>query len=99
MKNQRGLALTSMIFWGIVLAALIMLTVKVLPDVVDFYKIKKSVKSTAANSSGKTVPEIRAIYSKYAEVENTKEIDPADLDITKESGEVVISFAYEKRIP
>jgi hypothetical protein len=99
MKNQRGIALTSVIFWGFILAILVMLTVKVLPDVVDYYKIKKSVKSTAANASGKTVPEIRNIYSKYAEVENVNEITPADLDITKESGEIVISFAYERRIP
>ena len=71
MKNQRGLALTSLIFWGIVLAAVVMLAVKVLPDVLDFYKIKKSVQSTALNSSGKTVSEIRSIYGKYAEVEGS----------------------------
>jgi hypothetical protein len=99
MKNQRGIALSGLIFWGIVLAAVAMLTIKVLPEVLDFYKIKKSVKSTAINSSGKTVPEIRTIYSKYAEVENIQTITPADLDVSKESGEVVISFAYEKRIP
>jgi hypothetical protein len=99
MKNQRGIALTSVIYWGVVLAILAMLTVKVLPEVLDYYKIRKSVKSTALNSSGKTVPEIRTIYSKYAEVENIQALTPADLDITKEGGEVVISFAYERRIP
>lgn len=99
MKNQRGIALTSLLFWGIILAIVAMLTVKVLPEVVDYYKIKKSVKSTAINSIGKTVPEIRTIYSKYAEVENIQQITPADLDITKEGGDVVISFAYERRIP
>jgi hypothetical protein len=99
MRNQRGIALTSLIYWGILLGILAMLAVKILPDVVDYYKIKKSVKSTAVNSTGKTVQEIRTIYSKYAEVENVQEITPADLDITKESGDVVISFAYERRIP
>ena len=99
MRNQRGIALTSMIFWGIVLAIIAMLAVKVMPEVVDYYKIKKSIKSTAINSSGKTVPEIRSIYSKYAEVENIQQITPADLDITKEGGDVVITFAYERRIP
>jgi len=99
MKKQRGIALTGVIFWGMIVAAVIMLAVKVLPDVVDYYKIKKSVKSTAINATGKTVAQIREVYGKYAEVENVKEITPADLDITKEGGEVVISFAYERRIP
>ena len=62
MKTQRGIALASFIFWGIVLVILAMLTIKVMPEVIDYYKIKKSVKSTAINSSGKTVQEIRAIY-------------------------------------
>jgi hypothetical protein len=99
MKKQRGIALTGVIFWGIILAAVVMLTVKVLPDVVDYYKIKKSVKSTAINATGKTVVQIREAYSKYAEVENIQALNPADLDITKEGGEIVISFAYERRIP
>ena len=43
--------------------------------------------------------EIRAMYGKYAEVDHTQTVSPADLDISKEGGEVVIAFAYEKRIP
>ena len=50
-------------------------------------------------SPGKTVAEIRAMYGKYAEVDHTQTVSPADLDISKEGGEVVIAFAYEKRIP
>ncbi len=99
MKNQRGLALSELIFWGILIAAIAILAIKVTPDVIDFYKIRKDVISTAANSAGKTVPEIRNIYSKYAEVDHVSTVLPADLDITKEGNQVVISFAYEQRIP
>ena len=63
------------------------------------YLIKKGVTATAANANGKTVAEIRAMYGKYAEVDHTQTVSPADLDISKEGGEVVIAFAYEKRIP
>ena len=99
MKYQRGLALSELIFWGVLIAAVAVLGIKVAPDVIDFYKIRKDVVATAANSGGKTVPEIRNIYSKYAEVDHVSTVSPADLDITKEGNQVVISFAYEKRIP
>jgi hypothetical protein len=99
MNRQRGVALSGLIFWGVVIAMLSMLGLKVGPEVVDYYKIVSSVKSVAKDAGGKTVPEIRAAYAKYAEVNHTKTISPSDLSITKEGGQVVISFAYESRIP
>lgn len=99
MKNQRGVTLSGLMIWGIIIAMVAILGMKVVPEVIDYYKIKKIVASTAANASGKTVPEIRAIYGKYADVDHIQTITPADLDISKEGNEVVIAFAYEKRIP
>lgn len=99
MKNQRGVTLSGLMIWGIIIAMVAILGMKLVPEVIDYYKIKKIVASTAANASGKTVPEIRAIYGKYADVDHIQTITPADLDISKEGNEVVIAFAYEKRIP
>jgi Tfp pilus assembly major pilin PilA len=98
MRNQRGFTLSGLVFWGIIIALIAVLGMKVAPEVIDYYKIKKIVASTALNSNGKTVPEIRSIYGKYADVDQIQTIKPADLDISKDGNEVVISFAYEKRI-
>ena len=99
MRHQRGVSLSGLLVWGVVIAAVALLGIRVAPDVIDYYKIKKIVASTAANSSGKTVPEIRSIFGKYAEVDHIETITAADLDISKEGNEVVIAFAYERRIP
>ena len=99
MRHQRGVSLSGLLVWGVVIAAVALLGIRVAPDVIDYYKIKKIVASTAANSSGKTVPEIRSIFGKYAEVDHIETITAADLDISKEGNEVVIAFGYEKRIP
>jgi hypothetical protein len=99
MNKQRGLALTSLLFWGVIFALGSVLVIKVMPEVVEYYKINKSVKSTAATASGLTVSEIRTAYSKYAEIENIQAITPADLDISKEGASVVVGFSYQKRIP
>ena len=99
MNKQRGLALSSLMFWGVIIALSSLLVIKVTPEVIEYYKINKSVKSTAASASGLTVGEIRIAYSKYAEIEHIQTISPADLDISKEGASVIIGFSYEKRIP
>ncbi len=99
MRYQRGVSLSGLLVWGAVISAVALLGIRVAPEVIDYYKIKKIVASTAANSSGKTVPEIRAIFGKYADVDHIETITAADLDISKEGNQVVIAFEYEKRIP
>ncbi len=99
MKNQRGLALSGLLSWGMVIAVVAMLGIRVAPEYLTYFKIVKAVKAVALNSSGKTVPEIRASFAKYLEVEHVSTITPADLDISKEGNDVVIAFAYESRIP
>ena len=98
MKYQRGLTLSGLLFWGIVLTLITMLSMKIAPEYVTYFKILKASKAVASQSSGKTVPEIRTAFGKYMDVEHVSTISPADLDITKEGGEIVIAFSYEKRI-
>ncbi|MBA3997900.1 MAG: DUF4845 domain-containing protein [Candidatus Accumulibacter sp.] len=98
MHRQRGVALSGLLFWGVIIAVVAMLGIKVAPAVIDYYTILKNVKAVAASSSGRTVPEIRNAYSKYSEVDHTKTLEPSDLDISKDGNEIVIAFSYEKRI-
>lgn len=99
MHGQRGLALSSLLAWGTVVALVAILIIRVLPDVIDYYKIKQAIKVVAAEAGSKTVPELRQAYGKYAEVENIQTLRPTDLDIFKEDSQVVIAFTYERRIP
>ncbi len=99
MNRQRGLALSALLLWGIVIALVAILVIRVLPDVIDYYKIRHAIRAVAADSSGKTVAEIRLAYGKYAEVEHIKTLGPTDLDIFKEDGQVIVAFAYERKIP
>ena len=98
MKYQRGVTLTGLILCGIVFGLGAVLATKMVPEYVDFYKIKKCVASTALNSDSRTVSEIRDIYEKYAEVDSINTIRGADLEITKEGGSIVVGFSYEKRV-
>jgi len=99
MNHQRGVALSGLLFWGIIIALVAVLGMKVGPEYLNYFSVLKAVKSVASSSSGKTVAEIRAAYGKQADTGYFKTVEPADLDISKDGNDVVISFAYESRIP
>jgi len=99
MKSQRGVAISGLLMWGIVIALVAVLGMKVGPEYLEYYKILKSVKSISNGASGQTVSEIRAAYDKYADVNYIDTLKGSDLDISKENNSVVVAFAYERRIP
>lgn len=99
MKNQRGVALSGLLFWSVVLVLVSVLGMKVAPTFIEYQKILKDAKATAAKvGPDSTVAEIRASFDKFAEIDML-DFKANQLDITKENGKVVISFDYEKRIP
>lgn len=99
MKYQRGVALSGLIFWGIVVALVAVLGMKVVPTTIEYYKIKKSAEGTL-NKVGpdSTVADVRNAFDRFAEIDML-EFSSKDLEISKENGKIVIEFAYEKRIP
>ena len=99
MRSQRGVALSGLLFWGIVIALVAVLGMKVAPEYLTYFKILKATKAVAVSSTGKTVPEIRAAFGKYMDVEHVQTISETDLDISKEGNDIVIAFGYEKRVP
>ena len=69
------------------------------PEVIDFYRIRKIVASTALGAEGKTMTEIRNTFERHADVDGITTITSSDLDISREGGSVIVAFAYETRIP
>jgi hypothetical protein len=99
-KNQKGVSLSGLMLWGFVLAMVALVVIKIAPTAIEYYKIQKIIKTVAAAAAATaTVPELRTAYSKYAEIDHISDVRPEDLDITKEGNQIVLSFAYDKRIP
>src|SRR5664279_3904903 len=99
MKNQRGVALSGLLFWSIVLILVAVLTMKVTPTFIEYQKILKDIKATAAKAGpDSTVADVRKSFDKFADVD-ALDFKSSQLDISKDGGRIVIEFAYEKRIP
>lgn len=99
--RQRGVTLTGVIVVGILLALLAAAGMKVLPDVMDYFTVLKDVKATAQDPTLRdaTVAEIRRSFERRLQIDAVSGIDSSDLDISKQGTDIVISFAYTKKIP
>lgn len=100
MKQQRGVALTGLILWGIVLILVAVLGMKVVPTVIEYYKIQSAIKAVVEKAKPEaTVPELRKSFEKFAEVDQLA-FPSKNLDIFKNNrGQIVIEFAYDKKVP
>ncbi len=100
-KQQRGLTLVSMLLVCVLLIMVALVGIKVAPDVIEYNAVLKSVKATVQDPAarGAGVAEIRRAFDKRKSIDNVTAVTGADLDISKEGNEVVITFAYTKKIP
>ena len=101
MRNkQRGIGFLVIFLIGVVLALAAVGAMKIAPAYTEFITIKKAIMAIAA-SEGRTgsVNDIRRAFDRRSNVDNITAVTPGELEITKDGGEVVISFAYAKKVP
>ncbi len=92
---QRGITFLGLLFVGAVLAVLGVVAAQVVPTLIEYQAVNKAVNKAR---DGNTVPEVRAIFDKAAQIDDIKSISGKDLEVTKEGDKVVVSFAYQREI-
>ena len=101
MRNRElGLSLIGLIMGAVVLILVLLLGMKTLPPWLDYFNAKKLIMLIAQEQRGGSVMDIRRAWQLKASIDNVDNVvSDKDLEITKEGGEVVISFAYRKEVP
>jgi hypothetical protein len=100
MRNkQTGVSLSGLIIAFAVLIVIALIGMKVGPAYAEFLTAKKTIKAIAQEKRSGSVAEIRKAWDTRTMIDEVKVIAANDLEITKEGGEVVISFAYKKEVP
>ena len=94
-SRQRGISFIGLLLVGGIVAVTGVVAAEAFPTVLEFEAIKKAVSKAAL---GNSVPEIRSIFDKAADIDNIKTISGKDLEVTKEGDKVVVSFSYEREI-
>ncbi len=92
---QRGISFVGLLFVVGVVASLAVLGAQAFPTVIEYQAVLKAVQKA---SGGNSVPEVRQIFDKAAQIDDIKSITAKDLDISKVGDKVVVKFAYNREI-
>lgn len=73
---------------------------KIVPAYIEYFTIKKAIAGMTQSGElrNASVAQVRQAFDRRTQIDDISSIGPSDLEITKEGTEVVVSFAYEKRI-
>jgi len=96
-KQQLGVSLGGLMAVAVVFIALAMLGLKLTPSYIEFFAIKKAVNAIATETS--SVAEVRKAFDRYATINDIASVQGSDLEVSKDSGGLVVSVAYRKEIP
>ena len=95
-SGQSGLSVLGMLFIGTILALGGVLVIQIIPTLIEYQAVHRAVKKAA--SEGSTVPEVRTIFDRTAQIDDIKSISGKDLVITRSGDASVVSFAYQREV-
>jgi hypothetical protein len=99
MRNrQYGLSLSALLIGAFLLVVVAILGMKLVPAFVEYQTAKKAIYAIATEGSP-TVADVRRSFNNRAAIDDITAVKAEELEITKNGGEVVISFAYRKEVP
>ncbi len=95
--RQRGISIVGLIFIVAVLGFLAIVGLRVAPTFVEYRAIQSAVKK--AKASANSVSEIQKAFDRSAAIDDITTLTGKDLDIQKTADDLLVSFAYNKKIP
>jgi hypothetical protein len=100
MNRQKGVSIVAMISILVVLILVAVLGLKVGPVYMEFLQIKKALAGIAESGElrGGSVNDVRKAFDRRASVDNIEVITSQDLEISKDGGDLVITFSYPKKV-
>jgi len=101
MRRERGIGFAGLLIILILIVFAAIVGMKVVPAYIEYFTIKKAVAAIvqSGETRGATVIEVRNAFDRRATIDDITVITKNDLEITKEGNEIVIGFAYQKKIP
>lgn len=97
--KQGGFGLSQLITWGVILGLIAVVAMKAVPSFLTYQAVHNAVKRIAAESGQQgTITQIKVAFTKQMDVDNIRSITADDLDIYKENGQLIISFAFSDKI-
>ncbi len=96
LSRQRGLSITGLLFSVALLCVVGLLVMKIVPTVLEAKAMDSAI--LKARSGSTTDVEARRAFVRASMIDDITSIGPNDLIITKDGGDLVISYAYTAKI-
>ncbi|MGH8726717.1 MAG: DUF4845 domain-containing protein [Burkholderiales bacterium] len=99
--KTRGLSMIGFLFVIVVVGFLVVFLFKLIPAYVEYFSIKNALSAMARDSElqNASPQAIRSAFSRRVQIDDIKAIEPADIGIEKDGGNLVLSTSYSKRVP
>lgn len=100
-RQQRGLSLSSLLVWSIILTLVAIFGMKLAPVYIEHAAIKKNLTAIVkeTNLQDADFSQIRLSFSKRAQIDNIKSVSGQDIKINRENGRLVLSAKYTTKMP
>jgi hypothetical protein len=99
MRNrQYGVSLTGLLIGAFLLVILAIFGMKLVPAFIEYQSAKKAIYAIATEGNP-TVADVKRSFNSRAAIDDITVVTADQLEITKDGGEIVISFAYRKEVP
>jgi hypothetical protein len=98
-NRQRGVTLSGLFLWLFIFIILALLGMRLIPAYMEYGTAKNAIQGIARDRSGASPADIRRAFDARAAIDDITAIKATDLEITKDGGEVIISFGYRKEVP
>jgi hypothetical protein len=100
MRKQQGVSLMQLIVTLSVLGFLGVMAAKMFPAYIEYFKVKKIFATMDQGGDLKgSVGDIRRSFQRRNAIEDVHSVSEADLEITKEGGEAVVSVSWSVKVP
>jgi len=98
-NKQRGISLSGLFVALFIVIIVALVGMKVVPAYMEYGTAKNAIQAIARERQTGSPQEVRRAFDSRAAIDDITAVKASDLDITKEGGGVVISFAYRKEVP
>lgn len=101
MHKQKGATLIGMLLVGIMIVFAAIVVMKIVPAYIEYFSVKKVFSAMAADPSMKeaTPAEVRSSFEHRIDAGYVTVVKPDDLDISRASGQTVVSVKYRVEKP
>lgn len=101
MVKTRGLSMIGFLFVIVIGGFLVVMLFKLVPAYVEYFSIKNALSAMARDSElqNATPQTIRSAFARRAQIDDFKAVEPSDIEIEKDGGNLVLSTSYSKRVP